>query len=321
MKVENNVTVLCRSVQENRRMKEIKDGQSGGKTIFAGNMQGDFSLQDRIQQRIERAQKRAQKVFNDAWNGDRKMDEEIGRSRDKISELKQDNKELTAEIGELARQTEELMEGYQVKADSTQQKELELLKKENASKYSIYGEIKLTKEEREQIAKIRERGLSEYQTRVMALDDRAWETRAIIFGNDGKIMQEDAVIQGIHMERAKVHPIADARDRAEDIMNSARDDVIGMVIQDSKDHLDEEQEKREEESEKIEEKKEEMEELLDKREEKEEEMEELIKDMPINENMDQNQVVAEMKRQIEGILSEMNVAIEDIKGAQIDKSI
>jgi len=321
MKVEN-VTVLSGVVQESRRLEEVKEksGKSGSQTIFAGNMWGDYTLQDRIQQRIERAQKRALKMVGDAWDGDRKIDTEIAESKGRLSELQENNKAHRDEINECKRQSEELMKAYQVREDSTEQKDLELLKKANTP--AATGEKQeLTEEERERLAKIQENGLSEYQTRVLELYKRECDAKVAIHGNDLEIEMENAVIRGIRGERVKVHPVLDARQEAEGIMEAARDDIVGMVVQDSKDHLDEEQEEREEEAEKVEEKKEEMEEIRDERKEKEEEMEELIKDMPLDENMDQNQKLADIKRKVQDIMNEMNVAIEDIKGAQIDQSV
>lgn len=56
--IDNNITVMSKAVQENDHRQQISDRKSG-QTVFAGDMQGDFALQDRMQQRKELAQKRA----------------------------------------------------------------------------------------------------------------------------------------------------------------------------------------------------------------------------------------------------------------------
>ena len=244
MKVETRIQVLAGPVQERENVKENIVGKSGqhksrGYTIFAGNLQGDFSLQERVEQRKDRAQRRAMKVVGDAWDGDRKMDDEIERAKEHIEELKKDRMEIGA------------------------------------------NHLMINK----QIAK------------------------------------ENEIIRGIREAKRKVHPMVDAQEKADDIMDTARDEVIGMVMQDAKTHLDEEQEKREEQGEKIEEEKEKQEEILEERKEKEEELEDLIKDVSTDNTVSVEQTVSEIKSQINNILNEMNLMVEDIKGAQVDINV
>ena len=138
---------------------------------------------------------------------------------------------------------------------------------------------------------------------------------------DKQIIEENAIIRGIREEKRKTHPMVEAQETADDIIEASQDDVINMVMQDAKTHLDEEQEKREEEAEKIEEEREEQEELLEERKEEEEELEDLIKDMPVDKAAELENVTAEVKRQINNMLSEMGLAVEDIKGSQVDMQI
>ncbi len=244
MKVENRIHVLAGAVQEREDAKELAERKSGGGkagdcTIFAGNLQGDFALQTRIQQRKEQAQRQAMKVVSDAWDGERKIDDEIDTRKEHIKELQQDKKE------------------------------------EGADQLQI----------------------------------------------DKQIIEENAIIRGIREEKRKTHSMVDAQETADDIIEASQDDVINMVMQDAKTHLDEEQEKREEEAEKIEEEREEQEELLEERKEEEEELEDLIKDMPVDKAAELENVTAEVKRQINNMLSEMGLAVEDIKGSQVDMKI
>ena len=135
------------------------------------------------------------------------------------------------------------------------------------------------------------------------------------------IEEENAAIRGIREERRKVHPMADAQKQAEEVMEAARDEIIGMVMEEAKDHIDEEQEKREEQAEALKEKKEEQEEIQEKRKEREEELEELIEDMPVEEMADLDQTMEEVKQQIRKVLNEVNLTAEDIKGAQVDLNV
>lgn len=326
MKIESNITVMSKIVQENDHVEQMKSNKSG-QTIFAGDLRGDFSLQDRMQQRKEQAQKRAMKVVNDAWGGDRKIGESIGQSKDHLHKLQGENAELRAEINELARQSDELMAEYQVDPEGEEQQDLELLKKEMASQYKMLTDVELSEEEEGRLAKIHEKGLTEYQSRSLELEEHIWVNRQEIYYNEkgtkieSGIETENAIIRGIREERRKVHPLVDSKKQAEEIMESARDEIVNMAVNDAKDHLEKEQEERQEEAAEIKEEKEKQEEILEKRKEKEDELEELIEEMPVGQMTDANQTLSEVKRQIQNIVNEMNLVVEDIKGAQVDTSL
>jgi len=323
MKIASDITVLspaAAQVSERTEAQKDRKSQSGGQTIFAGNLQGDFSLQERIQLKKEQAQKRALKVINDAWNGDRKIAEEIEDRRTQIEALRQENKDAQGEIFEMDGRIEELRTVYGVEEDSQEQQELELLKKEQESRKPVLG-VELTDEEEEQLTQIHKKGLTEYQSRALEMNQVSVDYKETIARNKLKIMGENQEVRSIREERRKVHPMLDAQDEAEDIMGAVRDEIVNMVVEDSKEHLDEEEEKREEEAEEIKEEKEKQEELVEKREEREDVLEELMSEMPVEQMMDMDQTLSEVKRQIQNILNEMNLAVEDIKGSQVDTSV
>ena len=104
-------------------------------------------------------------------------------------------------------------------------------------------------------------------------------------------------------------------------MEAARNEIIGMVTEEAKDHIDEEQEEKKEEAEAIKEKKEEQEEVLEKREEREKELERLMEEMPVEEMADLKNIQAQVQQEIQDMVSRMNLVAEDIKGAQVDASL
>lgn len=321
MKVDGSITVLSGQVQENRRLEELQEGgRTDRKTVSADSLQGDFALLDRIRQRKEAAQKRALKVVGDAWDGDRKIEEEINRSKERLRELSRDNGVLREDLNQIAEKSEALMTGYQIEEDSQEEQDLELLKKAGGEKYSWTG-IELTEEEKARVAEIRAGGLTEYQERALELDARAWREKDSLYRNNLEIQEHNAIIRGIREERRKVHPISDAQEKAEEIMESAREEIVGMVVEDSKEHLDEEQEEREEQAEEIKEEKEKQEELLEKRGEREEDQEELIEELPVDQALNSDQTMKDVRRQIQAIVNEMNLVVEDIKGSQVDTSV
>lgn len=325
-KIDNNITVMSKAVQENDHRQKVSDNKSG-QTVFAGDMQGDFALQDRMQQRKELAQKRAMKVVNDAWGGDRKAEDTLQQSKEHLRKLQSENAALITETNELTRQSGELMTEYQIEPGSEEQQDLELLKKEMASKQHGLSDVELSEEEEERLAGIHEKGLTEYQRRALELEEHIWVNRREIYYNENGtktengIVTENAVIRGIREERRKVHSMVDSKKQAEEIMESAGDEIVNMAVNDARDHLEAEQEERQEEAAEIKEEKEKQEEVLEKRKEKEDELDELMEDMSVNPMNNANQTLSEVKRQIQNIVNEMNLVVEDIKGAQVDASL
>lgn len=326
MKVQQNITVFTGDTQ-NRTQAEKEDAKNNGaqesrsKTIYAGNLTENLTLRDRIQQKKEQAQARALKIVNDAWDGDKEIEATIGESKAHIQEYQAKYQEAQGKAGEIAEEREKLRETSHIDADSEEQRDLELLEKARvAAKYPWSG-AELTDEERERLAVIEEKGLTKYQEQQLELSDTEWRYRESAQKAEQGIQTENAVIRGIRGERRKHHPMADAQREAKEVLEAARDEIIGMVVQESKDHVDEEQEKREEVSEAVEEKREEQEEILEKREEREEEFEELVEDLPLEEAVDLDNVQDEVRQEIQNMMNKMGLVAEDIKGAKVDTSV
>ena len=209
---------------------------------------------------------------------------------------------------------------YEVDPDSQEQQDLELLKKEQASQQPWTG-VQLTREEEAKLAAIRDKGITEYQKVQLEVNEETLIHQKTAFFTGRNIEKENAVIRGIRLERLKKDPMVKARKEADQVMEAARDEAIGMIVEEAKEHIDQEQEKKEEEAEAIEEKKEEQEEVLEKRREDEEELEELMKDMPLEEMSDLKNAQTEIQQEIQNLVSKMNLVAEDIKGAKVDTNI
>ena len=104
-------------------------------------------------------------------------------------------------------------------------------------------------------------------------------------------------------------------------MEAARDEAIGMIVEESREHLDEKQEDEKAEAEAIKEKKEEQEQILEKRKEREDDLEELMEEMPLEEMSDLKNAQTEIQQEIQNLVSKMNLVAEDIKGAKGDEML
>lgn len=282
MKVDHNITLFAGSQPgESLTTEGAGKKQEERKTIFAGDLNNQGnSLQDRIEQRKQEARKQAMKVVGDVFGGDKAIDDDIENRRRNVKELQEDRQRLLEDKAGVDTRREDLEKAYEA------------------------GEISL-----EDYTAEKDNLKEEEKERVRELDE-----------NEIQTLQENATIRGIQNERLKKHPMVDAQQQAEEIMEAARDDIIGMVQDEAKDHIDEEAEKREEQAEELKEEKEEQEERLEKQKERRKEQEELLEDMPMEEMLTLDKIQSDVKQEVQNILNKMKLVAEDIKGAVVDEN-
>ena len=283
MKVDQNITLFVGGQPGNSLTTEgAGKKQENRKTVFAGDLNDQGgTLQDRIEQKKKEAQKQALKIVSDVFEGDASIDEDMENRRQNVKNLAEDRKRLMEEKAGVEARSEDLEKAFEA------------------------GEIS------EEDYAAEKGNLSEEQkVREKELD-----------ANESQIMQENAVIAGTRIERLKHDPMVEAQKEAADIMDAARDEIIGMIREEGKDHVDEETEKREEQAEEIKEEKKEKEELLEKQKEKREEEETWIEELSPEEFSDLTKSSDDVQKEIQDMLRKMNLLDEDLKGAAVDESM
>lgn len=125
----------------------------------------------------------------------------------------------------------------------------------------------------------------------------------------------DSSLRRSKIARLESSPMLEAQEQADEIMQAASEDIQGMLWQEAKDHIDEEQKKREEQAEKLAEQKEEQEELLEKAKENREEQEELI------EVLQEKTDVDDLQKELDDMLEKMKLIEEDLKGTTVDAKL
>ena len=349
---ENQIISVNSAAQERAALRAGGKAQKSNNkaTIFAGdlglNMQNDI-----VSQRKQRAQKKALKMINDAWNGDRKTDQTIADYQDKIRQLKAEMEENQDIIQRGEEHKEELRRTYGVAEDSQEQKDLELLEKEAASKkfYANSDRVYLTEEEQERLAEIHEQGLTEYQERCMNIDKEQENFERIVDDLKTQIKAYSNAVASTKLERLKSHGMVDAQEKAEDLMEAASKEVIGLLMDEAKDHVDEELEEQVEEEKKKAEEKAEKEEKIEERKEKREELEAQINEMHAEREEQEERrreaeersredaelldsmmeagmggigsSTADVKAAIKEMLHKMKLLEEDIKGSIVDSTL
>lgn len=234
-------------------------GKTGKNTVFAGN---SFLAADPIEQRRQMAQKRAFQVVSDAWENEKSIQKEITSREEHYAAMQMQKKESQEELRAVHEKEKELQELYHVEDDSEEQKDLELLKKRDDYQNGVGSG--LTEDERKQLAEIDKKPRSEYQERALAWNKQAIVQKKLIRQAEWQMQDDVGDIKQILLEKLKSNPMLDAQKTAEELMEAANEDIIGMLTQEAVDHIDEELEEAEEKAEKTEEKKEQEEERQEK---------------------------------------------------------
>ena len=116
-----------------------------------------------------------------------------------------------------------------------------------------------------------------------------------------------------------------AQEQAEAIEEAAGKEILGMLAEEGKEHVDKEQEEKAEQAEEAKEAKEEQEELLakrkDEREEARERAEALAESLPTEQLLSLDKIQDDINKEIQNIVDKMKLIEEDIKGAAVDRTL
>lgn len=317
---------------ENSNQDKQQKKSSG--TLFAG----DLGVKpDSILLKRQQARKAAMKVMMDAHENEAKIDDDLKERKNKIKELQTSSAAANKEMNEYKKLMEQAKVDYGIADDSQEQQDLELLIKYKAAK-KPGSDVSLTEDEWERLANMGP--ATEYQEKALALNESMDAFRDEIEDNKKQIMEETEASKSIRQERLKSHAMVDAVNAKDEMILAAAKEEIGMLIDEAKEHLDEEQAKREEEAKKKEEAEKEKEELLEKAKENREEVEnrieqtkeehateiahavqetqesgtEELQDVQV---LDQNQV--KISAELKNIIKNENLLDEDLLGLIVDE--
>ena len=321
MKVQNKAIFMGENSRAERNgglQEESRGTQNGRRSVFAGDLSKNF---DPVAQKRQDARKKVMKIVGDALGSDQKLTDELADARTRMEQSRKALGEANAEIKWAEDERAALRETYGVEPDSQQEQDLELLEKEHTAR--TFGGVTLTDEERERLEQIHQEGLTEYQQRSMELyeGEDYYKKQA----NEAKAQMKAAggAASAIKSAMAKSQTMIKAQNTAEDIMDAAGREIMGMLVDEAKDHIDEEmEEKKEAAQEKAEEEKE-LEEKLEKIKEKKEDQEELAEAIGelTEQTLQLDGVKTDIQEEIKDIVNKMKLLEEDIKGAVVDTTV
>lgn len=295
------------------------DKTSNGKSIDGSALQAKL---DPVAAKKEEAKKKAMKIVGDAFANERKMDDELGARRERIKALQEEKGYASGEIKRIEDKRVALRDDYAIEEDSQEEKDLKLLEKEVRSRFPGSG-VQLSKDEMDAIQKIKKNGLTEYQQRSLEMLGHEAPYVDMVYEADKEIKIENQIVRETKLERLKSHTMEDAQKQAEEVLEAASEEAIGMLVDEAKEHIDEEAEERKEKAEAEKEKQEEIEARIDAAKEKKKENEELTED--ILEKVQEVSIGASdvnaAQQEIKDMMSKMKLIEEDIKGVAVDQNI
>ena len=221
---------------------EGQSAQQGRRQIFGGELN---LAKDPVAQRRKEAQQAAWNVVKNAWENDKSVDEQVRARREHCAQMERLSQEAADALAYLNDNKAALKELYGIADDSGEQRDLKLLEKEQDYKNKVTYEP-LTMEEQKELEKIHKKPLTEYQARALELNDQAANWKRQMREYDRQMRDDVGDIRGIERERLKHNPMLEAQEAAKEIQKAANEEVIGMLMQESKDHVDEKQEEDEE---------------------------------------------------------------------------
>lgn len=314
MKVQNTTIFMGDNTQSTGYgIARDKNGQA---SIFAGNRN---EKPDLIAQRQQQAKKQIMKIVGDAWGSDRKLEDSLTESRNKLKIHKETIGEANEELKQIKAEKQALKEIYKVEEDSEEARDLKLLEKKVDAERQCSG-VRLTLEEQEQIAQIEGKGLTEYQERCLELKKRSSLNEERIADAKKGIEEENAAISNMKEANLKSQTMIKAERAADEIKDALKDEIIGMLIDEAKDHIDEEMEEKKEAAEEKAEKEKEEQERIEKQKEEKEEKEAFTEEIADSTSsiLEAESAMGEALKEIRKIMDEMKLMEEDLKGAAVD---
>lgn len=266
------------AIGQDERAQGAADKKNGAQGKTKSIQMGAPMQQSPVWEKKEAALRQARKIVADVFEADNKVMFDMEKRRANIKTLKAESNEAAAELKKINDQKSAWKKEYGVADDSEEQRDLELLEKRQDSEAPGFG-IVLSAEEKERLAEIDAKGLTEYQQRCLEINKDAGTYRSIIEGNKQQIKAENAAIRDTKIDMLAVpydQGMGFALDTAEDIKLAASKEAAYGMISEVKDKIDEETKEAQEKAEERKEEKEEKEEKLEARKEQKEEQEERI---------------------------------------------
>ena len=295
------------------------------KSVFAGNLESNFTTDSLVEQKRQSARKQAMKLISDAWGKDQKANQKIKDMQSLKKDLQSGVQDAQTRIGDIEEKKSLLQQEYQVDSDSQEQKDLELLQKFQDYQNGVdYPEF--SKEEVERLRELQNVPWTEYQSEVLKLNDEAGKEKINIAKAEYRAKTIQSAIKDAKVDQLKSQDMLKASDAADEIMDAASGEIQNLLMQDGKDNIEEKMEEEQKKAEENQKKKEEQQERIDATKEKRKEQEEILRgeletdklEMDVSFKQQVTNEIEIVQKNIQKIVKENHCVNEDLKGIKID---
>ena len=240
--------------------------------------------------------------------------------QDKIAERRKAAQEKAMNIVKAAFAGEQLL-------DASVDEMKTSLEKGQEEMLTAKAEINRIEEEKEKLNGNNFLSSEEYERELEELNKAESHFKGLI--QDGK-KYEDRTLQAlsdIKIERAKSNPMVDATKEAEAALENAGKEVVGMLFEEAKEHMETELEKKQEAAEEKAAEEKELEERIEAmRAEKDEEKD---AETPAVEQLERStrrmvkiaETGQEIQKELKNVVDRMKLDLEDLKGATVDETL
>lgn len=293
--------------------KEEKD-KKNTTNIFAGDLLQGSQTKSMLEQKREKARKEVMQVIRTQFESDAKIDDDMENREKRIAALKEEADSYNKAANEIKEIRDGLQEQFGLSDEEVaeQEKTIALVNKaRKAMKEGGLGQLSL--KELEEFAGLGT--LTEYQEAALACDEVTDYYNELKNEALTGIAQESYTLQEIRQASVKNVGMLKTQKCAEEMRQQASEAIIGDLLQEAKEKMDEEMEKLKEEAEKAAEKKKEEEELLHGDKEEEAVSPELYDVQEAR--TEQKQIEAELQE----IIEKNKLLEEDLKGLAVNKTV
>lgn len=271
------------------------------------------------------ARKQAMKLITDAWGRDDKLANSIKDMQDEKAVKAAEIIELKSKANDLENEKEKWRQEYGVSEDSQEYKDYKLLEKYQNNKTGAAFD-KFSDDEIERLKELQSAPLTDFQKKALQLNGAKDALDVEIDRGENELIAMNASISMAKSEQDKSQDMLKAQKASEQILDAASKDIIGMLVDEAKEHIEETAEEEKEKADKAKEEKEKLEERIDKTKEKREDGEKLVESQIEAEQLELDHSiksqavdhVAEAQKSIAKLMENNHMINEDIKGIEID---
>lgn len=318
-----STTAKSTEKQDNRN-DSVKNSESGNGLTINGN---ELNLgEDLVEEKRKKAKSMAMQLMLDVYKNDKKLDDTAEEKNTHAKKLYAENEEARSMIADIKKEKENTNGLYGVTEDSEEARDLDILRRGRDSMGN--PQAVLSDEEYARYKELYSNGLSDYHQRMLSLDNDEKIYNKQISDNMKGIVSDYAFNRNLAIERLKSHDMLDARKQGEKLEEAASKEIIGQVMQDAVDNIDEETEKEKEEALEKKQEQHKLEERIEKakgEEHKKDNQEELM--YAIDDALDEvNKITSgdtdkTPEKSMGLMVAQLQLSAEDVKGLVVDNKL